>query len=151
MEVLHWKSFLMLDTLFQRYKSNRQIYAPFYQSELFDIRLKPMNLLQVGVENSIPVWHKFLQRSNIYCIDEFDKREPKKYNYLNLPRVFWSRCDTSNEKNVNDIMKNVWNKPRFDIIIDNTNNFAYSRQSFLKRFSIGKYYIEDSDEVKIVK
>ncbi len=48
-------------------------------------------------------------------------------------------------------MKNVWNKPRFDIIIDNTNNFAYSRKTFLKRFSIGKYYIEDGDEVRIIK
>ena len=63
----------------------------------------------------------------------------------------WSRCDTSNEKSINNIMKNVWNKPRFDIIIDSTNNFAYSRKTFLKRFSIGKYYIEDGDEVRIIK
>lgn len=141
----------MLDTLFQRYKSNRQKYAQFYQSELFDIRLKPLNVLQVGVESSIPVWQKFLQKSNIYCIDEFDKKEPQKHDYLKLPRVFWSRCDTADEKNINDVMKNVWNKPRFDIIIDNTNNFAYSRKTFLKRFSIGKYYIEDGDEVRIIK
>ena len=48
-------------------------------------------------------------------------------------------------------MKNVWNNPRFDIIIDTTNNFAYTRQPFLKRFSAGKYYIEDGDDVMIIK
>ena len=39
-------------------------------------------------------------------------------------------------------MKEVWNKPRFDIIIDNTNNFEN-----LKRYCIGKYYAEKKDEV----
>lgn len=82
----------------QRYKSNKQKYSLFYEKELFSLRHKPINLLQIGVENSIPVWHKFLERSNIYCIDEFDKKQPDKYNYLEEKRIFWSRCDTTNQK-----------------------------------------------------
>ena len=151
MAVLLWKSSLMLDILFQRYRSERRKYATFYENELSPLRIKPLNLLQVGVDSSIAVWHKFLQNSNIYCIDEFKKKEPKIYDYLNEKRVFWSRCDTSEEKAINEVMKNVWNNPRFDIIIDTTNNFAYTRQPFLKRFSTGKYYIEDGDDVMIIK
>ena len=97
------------------------------------------------------MWHKFLQRCNIYCIDEFDKREPNKYKYLNEKRVFWSRCDTSSEKSIKEVMKNIWNNPRFDIVIDNVNNFAITRQKYLDRYCIGQYYIEDGDEVRIVK
>lgn len=141
----------MLDILLQRYKSNRQQYANFYENEFFKYRHKPVNILQVGVENSICVWHKFLQRANIYCIDEFDKNQPDKYEYLNQKRIFWSRCDTSNQKSINDIMKQIWNKPRFDFIIDSVNNFGFTRQEYLKRYCIGKYYIEDGDEVRIMK
>lgn len=141
----------MLDILMQRYKSNRQKHSLFYEKELFQYRHKPLNVLQVGVENSIAVWHKFLERSNIYCVDEFDKKQPDKYNYLEEKRIFWSRCDTLNQKNINDVMINVWNKPRFDIIIDNYDNFAYSRKDYLRRYCIGKYYIEDETEVKVIK
>lgn len=141
----------MIYTLFKRYKSNREKYSYFYEKEFLQYRHKPLNLLQVGIENSIPVWHRFLQRCNIYCIDEFDKKEPTKYDYLNLDRVFWCRCDTNNEKNIKEVMKNVWKKPRFDIIIDNTNNFGITRQKYLNRYCIGKYYIEDGDDVRIVK
>ena len=151
MVALLWIDLFVLDILFKRYKSDREQYSNFYEKELFQYRHKPINLLQVGVENSIPVWHKFLERSNIYCIDEFDKTEPNKYDYLKEKRVFWSRCDTNNEKSIKEIMKNVWNKPRFNVIIDSVNNFANSRYEYLTRYCIGKYYIEDGDEVRIVK
>jgi len=151
MAVQLWIDLLVLDVLFKRYKSNREQYSNFYEKELFQYRHKPINLLQVGVENSIPVWHKFLQRSNIYCIDEFDRREPNKYDYLKEKRIFWSRCDTSSEKSIKEIMKNVWNKPRFDVIIDSVNNFGNTRHQYLSRYCIGKYYIEDGDDVRIMK
>ena len=151
MAVQLWIDLHVLDVLFKRYKSNREKYSNFYEKELFEYRHKPINLLQVGVESSIPVWHRFLQRSNVYCIDEFDRREPNKYDYLKEKRIFWSRCDTSNEKSIKEIMKNVWNKPRFDVIIDSVNNFALSRHNYLARYCIGKYYIEDGDDVRIMK
>ena len=141
----------MLDVLFQRYKSNRQKYSLFYEKELFQYRHKPLNILQVGVENSIPVWHRFLERSNIYCIDEFDKKQPDKYNYLKEKRIFWSRCNTTNQKDINNVMIKIWNRPRFDIIIDSVDNSAYSRKDYLRRYCIGKYYIEDETEVKVIK
>jgi len=151
MVVQLWIDLFVLNILFKRYKSNREQYSNFYEKELFQYRHKPINLLQVGVESSIPVWHRFLQRSNIYCIDEFDRSEPNKYDYLKEKRIFWSRCDTSDENSIKEVMKNVWNKPRFDIIIDNVNNFANTRYEYLRRYCIGKYYIEDGDEVRIVK
>lgn len=151
MAALHWRNLFVLNTLFQRYKSNRQKYSSFYEKELFKNRHKPLNLLQVGVESSIPVWNKFLDRSNIYCIDKFDKREPNKYYYLNEKRIYWSRCNIDDQKSINDIMKNVWNKPRFDIIIDNVNNFALTRYEYLRRYCIGKYYVEDGNDIRIMK
>ena len=87
----------MLDTLLKRYKSRREIYADFYEKELLQYRHKPINLLQVGVENSIPALHKFLLRANIYCIDKFDRVEPKKFKFLENTRIFWSRCDIDDE------------------------------------------------------
>ena len=46
------------------------------------------------------------------------------------------------KKQLNHIMKNVWNNPRFDIIIDNTNNYES-----LRHYGIGKYYKEVNDEI----
>ena len=66
----------------------------------------------------------------------------KDFSFLKEKRIFWCRCDVSIRKNVDDIMKRIWNKPRFDIIIDNTNNHEN-----LKRHCIGKYYLENKDEV----
>ena len=145
------KDLLVLNVLFKRYKSNREIYSSFYEKELFEYRHVPLNLLQVCTENSVAVWHKYLQRANIYLIDPFDKVEPKKLPYLNQDRTFWSRCDIDDENKIKSTMKEIWNNPRFDIIIDNSNNFGNTRYNYLKRYSIGKYYIEEGDEVRIKK
>jgi len=132
----------MLPTLFARYKSPRQDHSVYYENELFDKRLKPINLLQVGVDSTLQSWLKYLQKSNIYCIDNFVDKDPKDFKFLSEQRLYWSRCDVNDRKNVDDIMKNVWNKPRFDIIIDNTNNYEN-----LRRHCVGKYYLENKDKV----
>ena len=132
----------MLPTLFARYKSPRKNHAVYYENELFDKRLKPINLLQVGVDSTLQSWLRYLQKSNIYCIDNFVNKDPKDFKFLGEQRLYWSRCDVNNRKNVDDIMKNVWNKPRFDIIIDNTNNYEN-----LRRHCSGKYYLENKDKV----
>ena len=41
-----------------------------------------------------------------------------------------------------NVMKNYWNNPRFDIIIDNTNQYNNFR-----KYCIGNYYIEKNDSV----
>jgi len=137
----------MLSTLMQRYKSNRQKHALFYEKELFEHRNKPLNILQIGIGTSISVWHKYLSYSNIYCIDEFNNLQPNKYKYLEEKRIFWSRCDINDQKSINDVMINTWNKPRFNFIIDNET----SRYQYLRRYCIGKYYIETSDGVEVKK
>lgn len=139
----------MLDILFKRYKSSRVQYANFYEKELFDSRHKPFNLLQIGMDTSIPVWHKYLEKSNIYCIDDFSRSEPNLYDFKDNPRTYWARCNIHDSTSVNDIFKNLWNKPRFDIIIDNINISAHSRYNFLKKHCIGKYYIEENEKVGI--
>ena len=132
----------MLPVLFKRYKSPRQDHAVYYENEFFDKRLKPVNLLQVGMDSTLQSWLKYLEKANIYCIDTFINHQPKDFSFLKEKRIFWCRCDVSIRKNVDDIMKRIWNKPRFDIIIDNTNNHEN-----LKRHCIGKYYLENKDEV----
>ena len=94
------------------------------------------------MDSTLQSWLKYLEKANIYCIDTFINYQPKDFSFLKEKRIFWCRCDVSDRKNVDDIMKKIWNKPRFDIIIDNTNNHEN-----LKRHCIGKYYLENKDEV----
>ena len=77
----------MLHNLLTKFKSNRINFANYYEKEFYSKRFLPMCLLQVGVDNTIPVWKKYLQRCNIYCIDSFDNKEPKSYGFLNDERI----------------------------------------------------------------
>ena len=101
-----------------------------------------MAMLQVGIENTIPVWNKYLERCNIYCIDIFDDKEPRSFKFLNEKKIFWSRCNVKEHKELEHVMKNVWNNPRFNFIIDNTNSYKS-----LRKYCIGDYYSEVKDEV----
>ena len=132
----------MLSVLFERYKSKRFKYHLYYDREFFDDRLKPFMILQVGVESSLQVWQRYFSKSQIYCIDSFSNIDPKNISYLSESRINWSRCDVHNKKQVEHIMKNIWNNPRFNIIIDNTNNYET-----LRHYGIDKYYKEVNDEI----
>lgn len=132
----------MLNVLFERYKSKRLKYHLYYDREFFDDRLKPFMILQVGVESSLQVWQRYFSKSQIYCIDSFTNIDPKNISYLNESRINWSRCDVYNKKQVEHIMKNIWNNPRFNIIIDNTNNYET-----LRHYGIDRYYKEVNDEI----
>ena len=132
----------MLNVLLERYKSKRLKYHLYYDREFFDDRLKPFMILQVGVESSLQVWQRYFSKSQIYCIDSFTNIDPKNISYLSESRINWSRCDVHNKKQVEHIMKNVWNNPRFNIIIDNTNNYET-----LRHYGIDKYYKEVNDEI----
>ena len=126
----------------QKYKSPRLKFANYYENKLYVKRFQPMAMLQVGIENTIPVWNKYLERCNIYCVDTFDDKEPRSFKFLNEKKIFWSRCNVKEHKELEHVMKNVWNNPRFNFIIDNTNN--YKR---LRKYCIGDYYSEVKDEV----
>ena len=132
----------MLSVLFERYKSKRFKYHLYYDREFFDDRLKPFMILQVGVESSLQVWQRYFSKSQIYCIDSFANTDPKNISYLSESRINWSRCDVHNKKQVEHIMKNIWNNPRFNIIIDNTNNYET-----LRHYGIDRYYKEVNDEI----
>ena len=99
-------------------------------------------ILQVGVEPSLQVWQRYFTKSLIYCIDTFKNIDPKDISYLDENRIYWSRCDVNNTKQLEDVMKNIWNNPRFNIIIDNTNNYES-----LRKYGIGKYYKEVGNEI----
>ena len=104
-----------------------------------------------SMEPSLLVWHKYFERSHIFCLDEFKFHQPEHFRFLDEKRIHWLRCNVYDKKNIDDIMKNTWNNPRFDIIIDSSNNFGYSRYNLFKRFCVGKYYIEDGEDVKVMK
>ena len=126
----------------QKYKSPRLKFANYYENKLYVKRFQPMAMLQVGIENTIPVWNKYLERCNIYCIDTFDDKEPRSFKFLNEKKIFWSRCNVKEHKELEHVMKNVWNNPRFNFIIDNTNSYKS-----LRKYCIGDYYSEVKDEV----
>ena len=132
----------MLQILLQRYKSKRVKYHLQYDRFFFEDRLKPLIILQVGVEPSLQVWQRYFTKSLIYCIDTFNNIDPKDISYLDENRIYWSRCDVNNTKQLEDVMKNIWNNPRFNIIIDNTNNYES-----LRKYGIGKYYKEVGNEI----
>lgn len=122
------------------------MYSNFYEKELYEKRFQPLQILQIGIENSVAVWHKYMQRSNIFCIDTFDKTEPRQHPYLKEKRIHWIRCDIDNEKAVKKIMKEQWNSPRFDIVIDNN----IDRYDIFRKYCVGKYYVENKDNVRII-
>ena len=126
----------------QKHKSPRLKFANYYENKLYVKRFQPMAMLQVGIENTIPVWNKYLERCNIYCIDTFKKEEPRSFKFLNEKKVFWSRCNVKEYKELEHVMKDIWNNPRFDFIIDNTNSYKS-----LRKYCIGDYYSEVKDEV----
>ena len=132
----------MLQILLQRYKSKRVKYHLQYDRFFFEDRLKPLIILQVGVEPSLQVWQRYFTKSLIYCIDTFNDIDPKDISYLDENRIYWSRCDVNNTKQLENVMKNIWNNPRFNIIIDNTNNYES-----LRKYGIGKYYKEVGNEI----
>ena len=132
----------MLSTLLERYKSKRIKYHLYYDRYFFEDRHKPLMILQVGVEPSLQVWQRYFTKSLIYCIDNFSNIDPKDISYLNENRIYWSRCDVNNTKQLENVMKNIWNNPRFNIIIDNTNNYES-----LRKYGIGKYYKEVGNEI----
>ena len=99
-------------------------------------------ILQVGVEPSLQVWQRYFAKSLIYCIDTFNNIDPKDISYLDENRIYWSRCDVNDTKQLENVMKNIWNNPRFNIIIDNTNNYES-----LRKYGIGKYYKEVGNEI----
>ena len=132
----------MLQILLQRYKSKRVKYHLQYDRFFFEDRLKPLIILQVGVEPSLQVWQRYFTKSLIYCIDTFNSVDPKDILYLDENRIYWSRCDVNDTKQLENVMKNIWNNPRFNIIIDNTNNYES-----LRKYGIGKYYKEVGNEI----
>ena len=136
----------MLYNLLTKFKSNKVKFANFYENQFYEKRFLPLQILQIGCDATIPVWQKFMPRSNIFCIDNFQKQEPKNIDYLKESRIYWIRCDIDNEKAVKKIMKEQWNSPRFNIIIDNN----IDRYDIFRKYCVGKYYVENKDNVRII-
>tara|TARA_B100000282_G_scaffold294080_1_gene270607 strand:+ start:98 stop:508 length:411 start_codon:yes stop_codon:yes gene_type:complete len=136
----------VLHDLMNRYKSIRKQHHVFYERQLWYDRIKAINLLQVGIDTTIEVWLKYLKYANIYCIDSFEHKQPTDFKFLKEDKVHWARCDVHDKKHVEKIMNGLWKKPRFDVIIDNTNNYEN-----LRRYCIGKFYYEEKDKVRIVQ
>ena len=99
----------MLDVLFERYKSKRKKHFLFYENEFYEIKNKPLQILQVNIEPSLLVWHKYFERSHIFCLDEFKFHQPEHFRFLDEKRIHWLRCNVYDKKNIDNVMKNYWN------------------------------------------
>ena len=93
-----------------RYKSIRKQHHVFYEKELWNSRIKAVNLLQVGVDTTIVVWFKYLKYANVYCIDSFEDKQPTDFNFLKEDRIYWARCDVQDKKHVEKVMNELWKK-----------------------------------------
>ena len=90
----------MLDVLFERYKSKRKKHFLFYENEFYEIKNKPLQILQVNIEPSLLVWHKYFERSHIFCLDEFKFHQPEHFRFLDEKRIHWLRCNVYDKKNI---------------------------------------------------
>jgi hypothetical protein len=122
-------------------------YTPFYEIALEHLRLKHMNILEIGVEGggSLNMWHHYFGYSYIYGFDIEDHTD------LNKDRMRISVGDQSDR----NFLSNTYGKMQFDIIIDDGSHFVSHQQislgclfPFLKPG--GYYIVEDlhtSEEV----
>ena len=99
-------------------------------SEMYDFQSSRLRRPSTGVR----LWNRVL--------DTFENYDPKDISYLDEKRIYWSRCNVNDSKQLEHVMKNIWNSPRFNIIIDNTSNYET-----LRRYGIGKYYKEANNEI----
>ena len=61
----------------------------FYETEFYEIKNKPLQILQVNMEPSLLVWHKYFERSHIFCLDEFKFHQPEHFRFLDEKRIHW--------------------------------------------------------------
>ena len=92
----------------------------------------------------------FCKKSDMILEKELNPKGMKMNSFLVRYRVgnknFEEEVFADNEKAVKKIMKEQWNSPRFDIIIDNNIN----RYDIFRKYCVGKYYVENKDNVRII-
>jgi hypothetical protein len=120
-----------------------------YEKEFVKNKNAPIHILEIGVFKGISTesWIEYFENAMIYCIDTFERIEPKNIDILNHSRVKWLQCD-STDPYLPQILKTHWNNIQFDYIIDDGLHTPYANQrtfenliKFLKPSGI--YYIED--------
>jgi len=140
----------MLKDILDRFNCDKSAhcYYKLYEKDFKDIRLKNLNILEVGIwkGRSHLSWLKYFPNSSIYGIDIFTRIAPKEVPVLSHDRMHWIKQDSRSISLFADIQKK-WGDIKFDVIIDDglhtpiANMYTFlNLHVFLK----GVYYIEDA-------
>ncbi len=138
-----------LATLYRTDKWNSHWYAQHYQKHFYPLRLKKLNILEIGVGGyedpqaggkSLKMWETFFPNSMIYAIDIYDKKALEKGRI----KIF-----QGSQESESFLKKIVELSGGFDIIIDDG---SHINEHVIKTFNIlfpmlndgGIYVVEDT-------
>lgn len=142
----------MLNEIFQKYGCDKgdkkHFYHLLYEKDFKSIRLKRLNILEIGVYkgSSLQSWLEYFPNAEIFVIDTFERISENNLNHiLKNPRVKYLKHSSTDSLIKEKI--HFWNV-KFDIIIDDglhtpvANLLTFQNLiPFLK--DNGSYYIED--------
>ena len=137
-----------LEKLFKKYNSDKSThqYHKVYQSYLGPLKLKKLNILEIGVADgsSLKSWSKYFKNSKIIGIDI--KKINLKKKKLKENNIF-CHCGSQTDRS---FLKEITNKyGKFDIIIDDGSHFPkdviFTFKKLFNSLSLnGLYFIEDT-------
>lgn len=149
----------MLKELFDKHQCDKGTlkhhYYKDYEPYFEDIRLEPLNFLEIGTLRgaSTKAFYHYFPNANIYTMDLFKKTgfhasHPKLIKILRKDRVHWMQAD-SMDKYLGMKIRDQWGQDiKFDIIIDDGAHWPEANRltfenlvPFLK--DEGTYFIED--------
>lgn len=138
--------------MFETDKGTSHSYIECYDELFSDLRLKSMNILEIGVlfGGSLKMWSKYFINSNIYGIDNFSQKtgehyynfKPVHYDVISEDLKSYGKIKLFNFdcESVIDIKNNIGDL-KFDIIIDDASHKLNQQRKNLINFS---KYLNDS-------
>ena len=137
-----------LEKLFKKFSSDKfnHQYHQIYHSYLNKLRLKKLNILEIGVADgsSLKAWSEYFKNSKIIGIDikqiNLKKKKLKKKN------IFFHCGSQTNKSFLGELKKRY---VKFDIIIDDGSHFPKDviftfKELFSSLSSNGLYFVEDT-------
>jgi hypothetical protein len=116
-------------------------YPSFYEKLFNDIRLNPLNFLEIGIDQggSLFAWQEYFSNSTIYGIDIVIPDR-----IANQSTIRYAVTDQSSPHQLMQTLE-IWNNPKFDIIIDDGSHWVshqrISMETLWKTVVSGGYYI----------
>ena len=144
------------------YKGHRSGFTGIYTLLFSNLKNKKINIAEIGIEknNSIKIWRKYFQYSNINAF-EYDKKKIIKAKKEKLRQTYYFQTNVTKKESIKKSFKKA--KCKFDIILDDSThifndqiNIIEETYKFLKKDGIliieDIYrYIKEYDELKYYK